>query len=315
MNAIEIRNLTKSFGSKQALNGLDMTVPQGAIYGFIGENGSGKSTTEKIITGLIHESGGTVRLFGRPHTDKDVRARVGVLIEAPGCFPDISVWGNMKLQAANLGIENEDAQIVRALKMVRMEGAASNKYKNCSLGMKQRVGIAMALLGDPALLVLDEPINGLDADGMRIMREILVELAQKQGVTVVISSHILGELEKIATHYGIVRGGRMLTEMTAEEMEASCRTYIALKATDMSLATANIRFKYSRVEQDAAGYIRIYDEATTEEVVTYLYESGICVTEIGRNKISLEEYYIDLMRNDAHGSSSVTASKGNEELQ
>ncbi len=170
MNAIEIKDLTKNFKEKQALCGLDMTVPVGAIYGFIGENGSGKSTTEKIICGLIHKSGGSVKLFGKDNTDPDVRAKVGVLIEAPGCFPNMSVWNNMMLQAANLDIVNAEQEVVKMLKLVRMEGAAGNKYKNCSLGMKQRIGIAMALLGNPVLLVLDEPINGLDADGMRIMR-------------------------------------------------------------------------------------------------------------------------------------------------
>lgn len=295
MNAIEIRNLTKNFGPKQALSGLNMTVPQGVIYGFIGENGSGKSTTEKIICGLIHESGGSVKLYGKPHTDADVRAKVGVLIEAPGCFPSYSVWNNMKLQAANLGIKNADEEIIKVLKLVRMEGAASNKYKNCSLGMKQRIGIAMALLGNPTLLVLDEPINGLDADGMRIMREVLVDIT-KNGCTVVVSSHILGELEKIATHYGIVRGGKMLCEMTAEELEASCRTYVALKAQDTNHAKMILGCKYSRVEEDEAGYIRVYDMTTPEEIVTHLYENGILVSEIKTDKIGLEEYYIDLMK-------------------
>ena len=295
MNAIEIRNLTKNFGAKQAVNGLNMTVPEGAIYGFIGENGSGKSTTEKIICGLIHESGGTVKLYGKPHTDGDIRADMGVLIEAPGCFPSLSVWNNMMLQAANLRIENAEQEVIKTLKLVRMEGAAGNKYKNCSLGMKQRVGIAMALLGNPKLLVLDEPINGLDADGMRIMREVLTDIT-KSGATVVISSHVLGELEKIATHYGIIKGGRMLCEMTADELEASCRTYVALQARDISRAKFLLGSKFSRVEEDEAGYLRVYDEVRTEDVVKYLYDNGIVVTEIKADKIGLEEYYIDLMK-------------------
>ena len=295
MNAIEIRGLTKKFGQKQALKGLNMTVPQGAIYGFIGENGSGKSTTEKIICGLIHADGGTVKLYGKDHTDADIRAKVGVLIEAPGCFPNMSVWNNMKLQAANLDIDDADREIVKILKMVRMEGAAGNKYKNCSLGMKQRIGIAMALLGNPELLVLDEPINGLDADGMRIMREVLTDIAAS-GRTVVISSHVLGELEKIATHYGIVRGGKMLCEMTSAELEASCRTYVALQAKDMNRTKMVLSAKYSRVEEDEAGFLRVYDFVTPEEVVNYLYNNNIIVSEIRTDKIGLEEYYIDLMK-------------------
>lgn len=295
MNAIEIRNLTKSFGEKQALKGLHMTVPQGAIYGFIGENGSGKSTTEKIICGLIHPSGGEVKLFGREYTDEDVRASMGVLIESPGCFPNLTVWNNMMLQAANLSLINAEAQVKDALRLVRMEGAAGNKYKNCSLGMKQRVGIAMALLGKPTLLVLDEPINGLDADGMRIMREVLTDLANS-GCTIVVSSHILGELEKIATHYGIIRGGKMIAEMTAEELNASCRNFVALQAKDMPLTKALLGRQYLRVEEDENGYLRVYDEVLPEQVAAYLYDCGVIVTEIKTAKIGLEEYYIDLMK-------------------
>ena len=295
MNAVEIRNLSKNFGAKQAVNGLNMTVPEGAIYGFIGENGSGKSTTEKIICGLIHESGGSVQLFGKPHTDVDIRADMGVFIEAPGCFPGLTVWNNMMIQAANLRVENAEQEVIKVLKTVRMEGAAGNKYKNCSLGMKQRIGIAMALLGSPKLLILDEPINGLDADGMRIMREVLTDITGA-GATVVISSHVLGELEKIATHYGIIKGGRMIAEMTAEELEASCRTYVALQAKDMSRAKFTLGSKFSRVEEDEAGYLRVYDEVKPEDVVKYLYGNGIVVTEIKTDKIGLEEYYIDLKK-------------------
>lgn len=294
MNAIEIRNLAKNFGEKQAVSGLDMTVPMGAIYGFIGENGSGKSTTEKMICGLLVPSGGSIKLYGKEHTDTDVRAKVGVLIEAPGCYQNYSVWNNLMLQAANLSIPNAEDEVRKVLKLVRMEGAASNKYKNCSLGMKQRIGIAMALLGDPELLILDEPLNGLDADGMRIMREVLTDIT-KNGCTVVVSSHLLGELQKVATHYGIIRHGRMIKEMTAEELEASCRTYVALQTKDMGKTKNLLGCKYSRVEEDEAGYLRVYDAKTSEEIVTYLYENGIIVTEIKTDKIGLEEYYIDLM--------------------
>lgn len=295
MNAIEIRNLTKNFGQKQALSGLNMTVPQGAIYGFIGENGSGKSTTEKMICGLLVPNGGSIKLFGRDYTDADVRAKIGVLIEQPGCFPNYSVWNNMMLQAANLDISNPEEEVRKVLKIVRMEGSASNKFKNCSLGMKQRIGIAFALLGNPKLLILDEPINGLDADGMRIMREVLVDITKNYNCTVVISSHILGELEKIATHYGIVRGGKMITEMTAEDLEASCRTYVALQSKNMDTALAFLERKYERVRLENE-YIRVYDDVKAEEIVSYLYGHNVIVTEIKTDKIGLEEYYIDLMK-------------------
>ena len=298
MNAIEIRNLTKNFGQKQALNGLNMTVPAGAIYGFIGENGSGKSTTEKIICGLLVPNGGEIRLFGKDYKDEEIRSNIDVLIEAPGCFPNYSVWNNMLLQAANLDIPNAKEEVRKVLKLVRMEGSASNKFKNCSLGMKQRIGIAMALLGRPALLVLDEPINGLDADGMRIMREVLTDITKNYDCTVVISSHILGELEKIATHYGIVRGGKMIREMTAEELEADCPSYVALQTRDMHTALSLLQRRYERVEQENE-FIRVYGAASAEDVVNYLYAQNILVTEIRTDKISLEEYYINLMNGEA----------------
>jgi len=295
MNAVEIKNLSKNFGAKQAVCSLDMTVPMGSIYGFIGENGSGKSTTEKMICGLIPISGGSIKLYGKDYTDRAVRAKLGVLIESPGCYPGLTVWDNMMLQAANLDITDAEKEVIKTLKTVRMEGAAGNKYKNCSLGMKQRVGIAMALLGDPTLLVLDEPLNGLDADGMRIMREVFTDIVKDGKRSIIISSHLLGELQKVATHYGIIRHGKMICEMTAEELDESCRTYIALKADEISRAKNLLGCKFSRLEEDEAGYIRVYDPTTPEYVVTYLYEKGIPVTEIMTEKISLEEYYIDLM--------------------
>lgn len=295
MNAIEIKNLCKNFGPKQAVSNLNMTVPMGSIYGFIGENGSGKSTTEKIICGLILPSSGSVKLFGYDYTNKDVRAKMGVLIEAPGCFPNLSVWDNMILQASNLSIKNKEEEIRKILKLVRMEGAASNKYKNCSLGMKQRIGIAMALLGNPTLLVLDEPLNGLDADGMRIMREVFLDIVKDGTRSILVSSHLLGELQKVATHYGIIRHGKMVKEMTALELEESCPTYVAIKTKEMNKSKAILACKYSRVEEDETGYIRIYDAKEAEDVVLYLYNNDIIVTEIKTEKIGLEEYYINLM--------------------
>ena len=295
MNAIEIKNLCKNFGPKQAVSNLNMTVPIGSIYGFIGENGSGKSTTEKIICGLILPSSGTVKIYGYDYTNEDVRVKMGVLIEAPGCFPNLSVWDNMSLQASNLSIKNKDEEIKKILKLVRMEGAASNKYKNCSLGMKQRIGIAMALLGNPTLLVLDEPLNGLDADGMRIMREVFLDIVKDGTRSILVSSHLLGELQKVATHYGIIRHGKMVKEMTAQELEDNCPTYVAIQAKEMNKAKAILSCKYKRVEEDEAGYIRVYDAKEAEDVVLHLYENNIIITEIKTEKIGLEEYYINLM--------------------
>ncbi|MBQ8882152.1 MAG: ATP-binding cassette domain-containing protein [Clostridia bacterium] len=294
MNAIEIRNLSKSFRGMYALDGLDMTVPQGSIYGFIGENGSGKSTTEKIVCGHLVADKGEIKLFGRDFTDPGVRVRVGALIENAGCFPHSSIYQNLMMQAINLGIENRDEEIHRVLKIVRMDDNAHLKFKSCSLGMKQRVGIAMALLGDPALLILDEPINGLDTDGMRIMREILVDITSNYGCTVLISSHILGELEKIATHYGIIRRGKMIAELSAKEMESRARVFTSVKTTNNADAQKLLAENFTSVKSED-GYIRVYDIDDTASIVKLLLENGFEVSEIKKNKIGLEEYYIELM--------------------
>ena len=294
MNAIEIRNLSKSFRGLYAVDHLNMTVPVGAIYGFIGENGSGKSTTEKLICGHLVADSGNIRLFGKDYTDPGVRVRVGALIENAGCFPGSSVYQNLMMQAINLNLENPDEEIRRVLKIVRMEEHAQLKFKKCSLGMKQRIGIAMALLGDPALLILDEPINGLDADGMRIMRKILVDITKNYGCTVLISSHILGELEKIATHYGIIRQGKMVMEMSAAELEGRARVFVSIRTADMKGAKAALRQKYADVREED-GFLRVYDVNDTESIVEYLIQNGHVVSEIRKNRIGLEEYYIELM--------------------
>lgn len=294
MNAIEIKGLKKSFRGMYALNGLNMTVPVGSIYGFIGENGSGKSTTEKLICGHLVKDSGTIKLFGKDYTDPGIRTRVGALIENAGCFPGASIYVNLKMQCLNLGLENADEEIDRVLKIVRMDEHKQLKFKKCSLGMKQRVGIAMALLGSPALLILDEPINGLDTDGMRIMREILVDITQNFNCTVLISSHILGELEKIATHYGIIRQGKMIQELSAAEMEARARVFVSFKTEDMAGAKKALEKMFKNVREED-GYIRVYDEENTESIVEYLISKGHIPSEVKKNKVGLEEYYIELM--------------------
>lgn len=294
MNAIEIRGLKKSFRGMYALDGLDMTVPVGAIYGFIGENGSGKSTTEKLICGHLVADEGTIKLFGRDYTDAGVRVRIGALIENAGCFPGSTIYTNLKMQAINLGLANAEEEIARVLKIVRMSQHAQLKFKKCSLGMKQRIGIAMALLGVPALLILDEPINGLDVDGMKIMREILVDITKNYNCTVLISSHILGELEKIATHYGIIRQGKMIQELTAKEMEARARIFVSIKTKDVKGAFECLKEKYKIVRMEE-GYVRVYDEENTEGIVEFLIKKGHIVSEVKKNKVGLEEYYIELM--------------------
>lgn len=294
MNAIEIQNLTKSFRGMHAVDHLNMTVPVGAIYGFIGENGSGKSTTEKLICGHLVPNQGTIKLFGKPYTDPGVRVRVGALIENAGCFPGSSVYQNLMMQAINLSLPEPDREIHRVLEIVRMDGEARTKFKSCSLGMKQRIGIAMALLGNPALLILDEPINGLDADGMRLMREILVDITESCSATVLISSHILGELEKIATHYGIIRQGHMIQELSAQDMENRARVFVSVKTSDMQSAGKLLRQRFGNAQEEN-GTLRVYDVDDPEAIAAALLENGQSIRELKKNKIGLEEYYVELM--------------------
>ena len=246
------------------------------------------------ICGHLVKNGGSIKLFGKDYTDPGVRAKIGALIENAGCFPGSSIYMNLKMQTLNLGIENADEEISRVLKIVRMEEHKELKFKKCSLGMKQRVGIAMALLGNPALLILDEPINGLDTDGMRIMREILVDITKNYNCTVLISSHILGELEKIATHYGIIRQGKMVQELTAKEMEARARVFASFKIKDVEKAILLLKNKYLNVRKEG-DFVRVYDEEDVDGIVKYLIDNNVIPSEIVKNKVGLEEYYIELM--------------------
>ena len=296
MYAIETNRLSKAFHNIHAVQDLNLKVPEGSIYGFIGENGSGKSTTEKLVSGLLVPSSGEIRLYGRHYTDAGVRARMGVLIENPGCFPNSTVYQNLMMQALNLNVKNPQAEVERVLTLVNMGGAAERKFCKCSLGMKQRIGVAQSLLGRPRLLVLDEPINGLDSDGMRIVRETLIDLNREEGVTILISSHVLGELAKIATHYGIIRNGTLIKEMHESEMSEECRDFVFMKTGNDMQAVTILSQKYREIEQKDGG-IRVYDETESSNVGGLMYANGIPVNEIAFNKIGLEEYYLKIMSN------------------
>lgn len=294
MYAIETENLSKSFRGISAVDDLSLHVPEGSIYGFIGENGSGKSTTEKLICGLLVPRSGEIRLYGKHYTDPGIRSRMGVLIESPGCFPNSTVWQNLVMQALNLGIENPPAEVRRVLKVVSMGSASGRKFKECSLGMKQRLGVAQALLGNPRLLILDEPINGLDADGMRIVRETLIDLNRQEGVTIFISSHILSELSKIATHYGILKDGKLIREMPGSAMSDECRDFVFVRTNDNFRARSVLSTRYREIEEKDNG-LRIYDETESSNVAELLFRSGVAVAEISFNRVGLEEYYASVM--------------------
>ena len=238
MAVIQTRGLSKRYKDKWAVDHLDLQVEQGDIYGFIGQNGAGKSTTLKLLCGLARPTQGEALLFDRPIRDSVARRRVGALIEQPGLYPDLSGRENLCLYAALLGLDSPERQVADTLETVGLSPKEKKPVKHYSMGMKQRLGVGLALLGGPDLLLLDEPINGLDPEGIREMRELLLGLNRERGLTILVSSHILGELSKIATRYGIIQQGRMVEQLTAGELAQKCTDYLHLKADQPQKAAA-----------------------------------------------------------------------------
>ena len=226
--------LTKIYGHHKALDNFSMHIPQGAIYGLVGKNGAGKTTLLRLICGLQEATSGEYTLYGissRKHEILDARKEMGAVIETPAIYLDMSATGNLKEQYRVLGIRTFDT-IPQLLKMVGLENTGWKKAKNFSLGMRQRLGIAIALVGNPRFLVLDEPINGLDPQGIIEMRQLLLNLNQKYGITILVSSHILDELSRLATHYGFIDNGKMVKEISASDLENSFRKSVRIEVTD-----------------------------------------------------------------------------------
>jgi len=228
---ITANGLTKRYGRSMALAGLDMHVPQGAVYGLLGSNGAGKTTLLRVLCGLQKPTGGTYCLFGGAES---VRCgQMGALIEAPALWGDMSAAENLRQQFLLLGLSGEE-RIADLLALVGLKGTGNKKARHFSLGMRQRLGIAMALAGEPELLLLDEPTNGLDPRGVIFLRRLIRRLNRERGMTIVVASHHLDELSRIATHYGVMEGGRMLREMAASEVEDSLEEcYLALTGGDV----------------------------------------------------------------------------------
>lgn len=296
MNAIEIKNLSKSFDKHFAIRNLNMTVPKGSIYGFIGENGAGKSTTQKMICGLLVPTEGSIEILGKPHNDADTRAKTGVLIENPGVYMGWTAYENLMMQALNIGMPNPEKTVKEALDTVGLGNTGKKKVKNFSLGMKQRLGIAAAFLGNPELLVLDEPINGLDPEGIREIRQTLQRLNREYGITILISSHILGELSKIATHYGIIRDGRMIKEISAEELSRECRDYMRIKVDEPQNVLKMLKEKMSVENSEIVDdEIHLYNVRDGRRVNELIFGAGKIAAEISFHQLDLEEYFMNLM--------------------
>ena len=294
---IKLRDISKKRGQTEILNHLNMTVYQKDIYGFIGQNGAGKSTTMKIIMSLIKETQGQLELFDT--LDNQInRSRIGAIIENPAFYPYMTAYENLKYYIQYKGIV-EINSIEKVLKMVGLENARKKKYKNYSLGMKQRLGLALALINHPDLLILDEPLNGLDPQGIVELREILSHLNKKYGITMLISSHILDELEMIATRYGFIHQGQMIEEITAEKLQEKLKKYISLDVENIGLATITLEQKLHtenfKVMDDHTIYL--YDFVNESSLVaTTLIQEGVILNKMNISNVSLENYYLSLIK-------------------
>ena len=302
MAVIQTIGLSKRYKDRWAVDHLDLRVDQGDIYGFIGQNGAGKSTTLKLLCGLAQPTQGEALIFGKSVRDSVARRRVGTLIEQPGLYPDLSGRENLRLYAALLGLDSPERQVDGILETVGLTPGEKKPVKHYSMGMKQRLGVGLALLGGPDLLLLDEPINGLDPEGIREMRELLLRLNRERGLTILVSSHILGELSKIATRYGIIQEGRMVEQITAGELEQKCTDYLHLRPDQPQKAAALLEreLHLSRWEMRPEGEIRIYEAADARAVGQILTQAGIAVEEMGLHRQDLESYFLERMGGTDH---------------
>ncbi len=302
MAVIQTMGLSKRYRDRWAVDHLDLRVEQGDIYGFIGQNGAGKSTTLKLLCGLARPTQGEALIFGKPVRDSVARRRVGALIEQPGLYPDLSGWENLRLYATLLGLDSPERQVDGILETVGLAPGEKKPVKHCSMGIKQRLGMALALLGGPDLLLLDEPINGLDPEGIREMRELLLRLNRERGLTILVSSHILGELSKVATRYGIIQEGRLVEQITAAELEQKCADYLRLKADQPRKAAALLEreLHLTRWEMRPEGELRIYEAVDAKAVGQLLTQAGIAVVEMGLHRQDLEGYFLERMGGNNH---------------
>ena len=289
--------LSKSYGHFKALNGLSMNVPKGAIYGFVGKNGAGKTTLIRLICGLQNPSSGDYMLYGRRNMEKEIvksRRRMGAVVETPSIYLDMTAEENLKQQYRILGLPSFDG-LYEILELVGLDDTGKKKARNFSLGMRQRLGIAIALVGDPDFLVLDEPVNGLDPQGIIEIRELILKLNRERQITVLISSHILDELSKLATYYGFIDNGSIVKEVSAAELEKTCRKCVHMEVSDTKelarvLDKMKVEYKiFSDTEADVFATIKI------SQLTLELAKVNCEVISMQEKDESLESYYISLV--------------------
>ena len=295
-------HLCKNYGHFKALNQCSMHVPRGAIYGFVGRNGAGKTTLIRLICGLQRPTSGSYRLYGSENTDKKIleaQRRIGAVVETPSIYLDMTAEENMKEQYYVLGLPSFEG-IPQTLKLVGLEDAGKKKAKDFSLGMRQRLGIAIALAGKPDLLVLDEPTNGLDPQGIVEMRELILKLNRERQITVLISSHILDELSRLATHYGFIDKGTIVKEITAEELENTCRNCVKLQVTDTAVLAHILDKRGLEYEILSDTQANVYGELVVSDVALELAEQNCRMFSVQEYEESLESYYLNLVGGGKH---------------
>ena len=294
--------LSKQYGHFKALEGLSMRVPKGSIYGFVGKNGAGKTTLIRLICGLQSPTSGSFTLYGKENVGKSIvraRRRMGAVVETPSMYMGMTALDNLKQQALVLGLPDFDG-LEEILELVGLANTGKKKAKNFSLGMRQRLGIAIALVGSPDFLVLDEPVNGLDPQGIIEMRELILKLNREKGITVLISSHILDELSKLATHYGFIDSGRIVKEISAVELEQALRKCIRVEVTDaaaLSLVLDQMDLEYKILSRTTADF---YGRPSITRLTSALAELGCELLSMHERDETLESYYVSLVGGGDH---------------
>ena len=291
-------NLTKKYDSKIAVNNLNLTIKKGDIYGFIGKNGAGKTTLMKMVVGLTLPTTGEIELFGEPSNLDKCRKRVGSLIEEPGLYKNCTAFENMKRFA--ILYNASDDEIYNLLKAVGLENVKEKTVGNFSLGMRQRLGIAIAMLGNPEFLVLDEPINGLDPEAIKDIRDTILRFNKERGVTFLIASHLLSELTKIATVYGVITNGILVEEIRTEDLKEYCTSYLKITVDDVEKALQILKDDLLIESYKIDGnIITIYEKTELSGLInTMLVTQGIRVSELSIKRKGEEEFFIERMGSD-----------------
>ncbi len=297
---LETYNLVKKYKKFMALDDFNMHIEKGAIYGIIGKNGAGKTTLIRVICGLQAPTNGTYKIYGVLNEEKkiiDVRKRIGAIVESPSIYLNMTAEENLKEQYKVIGIP-EYTGLDEILKLVRLNETGNKKAKNFSLGMKQRLGIAIALVGNPDFLILDEPINGLDPEGIIEVRELILKLNREKGITFLISSHYLDELSKIATHYGFINKGQIIKEISSKELEENCKKRTEIKVSNIKECVKYLEEKKMPYEVISDEEINIYEKINVSEIAVELNKRNCKINEFREKEESLENYYINLIGGD-----------------